>query len=359
MKRSTRGYILNPNNLRKAILKSYSHKTRQQREKKEVCDVMYNLQAFIDQTIAELASETYRVGEYRHFAIQDRKTRNISVLPYKDRCVQNLVKDAIEPILMNKMTDDMYGGLPGRGIVTKPCNRSVTRAMREILTSGEFSHYWLGDISKFYESLKNPVIMKRVERCVTDKFTLALIRQFVWAQPSLAIGDPFSHLLANLCMSDLVRHIKEEHPRCRIVNFADNIIIFAHSLEEANTAGRTARSFAATQLRLHFHEGDHSSPISPFEGIHFCGRVYFPSGKIRLRKGTKQNIAKAKDKPLSVASYQGILRSANCKHLTKIIYGKATNTICRQTDQSGRTAGHQAHDCSKGTQTVETERQRE
>lgn len=301
-------------------MKSYAAKTKVQREKKEVVELMTNMWSFIDTTIEQLKNGTYKVGEYRHFVIHEKKDRNISVLPYRDRCVQNLLKDAIEPIIMNQVTDDMYGGLPGRGIVTSKKNRSVTRQMRKLVSCGKYKWYWMGDIAKFYESLKNTVIMKRVERCITDKFTLDLIRQFVWAQPSLAIGDPFSHLLANLCMSDLVRHIKEGHSEWKVVNFADNLIVFTETKEEATQVGKMARSFAATQLRLHFHDGDCVHPLNACDCVHFCGRIYYPSGKVALRKGTKQNIAKRKNNPLSVASYQGILRSANCKHLTKRIW---------------------------------------
>lgn len=319
MKYSTQKYILNPWNLRKAILKSYRAKTSRQRAKKEVVDVMMNFDSFINDTIQELRVGTYKVGEYRHFVIHDKKDRNVSVLPYKDRCVQNLVKDAIEPIILKQLTDDMYGGLPKRGIVTKKCNHSVIRRIRKILRTQGHSWYWMGDISKFYDTLKNPVIMQRVERIITDPFTVALIRQFVWAQPSLAIGDPFSHLLANLCMSDLIRHIKEQFPQAEIVNFADNVIVFTADKDTATMVGKIARSFAATKLRLHFHKGDHVAPVSS-EGLHFCGRIYYPSGKVKLRKGTKENIARAKNRPLSVASYQGILRSANCRHLCKTIW---------------------------------------
>ena len=191
----------------------------------------------------------------------------------------------------------------------------------------------MGDITKFYDTLKNPVIMKAVECIITDKFTLSLIRQFVWAQPTLAIGDPFSHLLANLVMSQLIRHLKDGHKQWEVVNFADNLIVFTRTKEDAQNAECIARSYAATHLRLHFHHGDSVHPISNTEGIHFCGRVYHTNGKVSLRKSTKQAIARKKKNLLSRASYQGVLRSANCKHLTSVIYDKTENTICRQTSQ--------------------------
>lgn len=333
MKHSTRKYILNEDNLRKAVMRSYRAKTAEQRRKKEVMEVMTNVDTFVKSTIKALSDGTYKVGEYRHFIIHEKKDRNISVLPYRDRCVQNLIKDAIEPIIMQHVTDDMYGGLPGRGIHTKPDNRSMIRRMRRVVSSRKYSWYWMGDITKFYDTLKNPVIMKAVERIIIDKFTLSLIRQFVWAQPTLAIGDPFSHLLANLVMSQLIRHLKDGHKQWEVVNFADNLIVFTRTKEDAQNAECIARSYAATHLRLHFHHGDSVHPISNTEGIHFCGRVYHTNGKVSLRKSTKQAIARKKKNLLSRASYQGVLRSANCKHLTSVIYDKTENTICRQTSQ--------------------------
>lgn len=333
MKHSTRKYILNEDNLRKSVTRSYRAKTAEQRRKKEVVEVMTDVDTFVKSTIKALRDGTYKVGEYRHFIIHEKKDRNISVLPYRDRCVQNLIKDAIEPIIMQQVTDDMYGGLPGRGIHTKPDNRSMIRRMRMVVSSGKYSWYWMGDITKFYDTLKNPVIMKAVERIIIDKFTLSLIRQFVWAQPTLAIGDPFSHLLANLVMSQLIRHLKDGRKQWEVVNFADNLIVFTRTKEDAQNAECIARSYAATHLRLHFHHGDSVHPISNTEGIHFCGRVYHTNCKVSLRKSTKQAIARKKKNLLSRASYQGVLRSANCKHLTSVIYDKTENTICRQTSK--------------------------
>lgn len=163
MKKSTRDYILNPFNLRRAVLKLYMAKSKRQREKQEVQDVMNNLLNWVCITSEELRNGTYKVGDYRHFVIHDKKDRNISVLPYKDRCVQSLVKDAIEPVILKKITDDMYGGLPGRGIVTKNHNRSVTRRMRRIVTSGRYSSYWMGDIEKVRYSTAASQLVAHIE----------------------------------------------------------------------------------------------------------------------------------------------------------------------------------------------------
>lgn len=317
--KSTKRYILSDKNIRYAVRKSYSAKSTKQREKAEVKEVMADVNAFSAKYYNELCDGTYQVGPYRHFDLFDRKHRHISVLKYTDRCMQFHFKLAIEPVLLKAMTDDMFGGLPGRGIVTKPWHPSMIRRIRALLTSGKYNYIWLGDISKFYDSLKNAIIMREIERWIKDPFTLALLRQHIYNLDTLAIGDPLSHLLANLVMSCLVRYIKETYPDCAVVNFADNIMVLADTQERCQQIMRAAHSFASTRLRLHFHKGEHVEPIQPGVGIHFCGRIYYTSGKVLLRKGTKENIARKRHKPLSMASYKGILQSCNCKHLVKVL----------------------------------------
>ena len=57
---------------------------------------MADVDGFCQRKRHELEGDTYRIGDYRHFRLKDKKKdRDISVLPYEDRCVQNAIKDAI------------------------------------------------------------------------------------------------------------------------------------------------------------------------------------------------------------------------------------------------------------------------
>jgi len=85
-----------------------------------------------------------------------------------------------------------------------------------------------GDISKFYDNVDKPTSLRLLASKVKDKRMLRLLRQHLFNQKKLAIGDPFSHLIANMNMSVIIRKAKQKYGRhIRIINFADDFIAFA------------------------------------------------------------------------------------------------------------------------------------
>ena len=135
-----------------AVDKGYKRKSRKQRQRKEVADVWRRASDFCWEMQEILGRGEYQVGPYRHFKLHDRKKeRDISVLPFVDRCVQNDVKDAIESLILRNMTDDMLGGLPGRGVVVystgsaKICEYLKTKTKHDLpLRDMKIVHDWSG-----------------------------------------------------------------------------------------------------------------------------------------------------------------------------------------------------------------------
>lgn len=314
-----------------AVYDSYAAKSSRQRKKREVAEVMADVKAFCQRKQAELATGSYTIGSYRHFRLRDkRKERDISVLPYEDRCVQNAIKDAIESLLLRQMNDDMMGGLPGCGVLASDKRHQVVARMRVLLNDRSLTHYLQGDISKFYDHVDNVISMELIERHVKDKRTRAVIRQHLFNQKKLAIGDPFSHLIANLNMSVIIRKAKEKYgKRIKLVNFADDFIAFSKNKETLNALRRDMRIWAR-QMRLHY-KPMYVHPIDPQPGkeynpIIFCG-YKFGRGYVHLTQRTKKRYIKARHKERSMGSYQGIIGVADTKHLKlkiQIIDNKGT-----------------------------------
>lgn len=313
MAKSTFAEITHINNLYGGIYKSYQRKSQRQREKKEVRLVMDNLDEKCQQTNKSILDGTYYPGPYRHTYITERgKTRYLSVLWFIDRGVQNCMKDAIEPILENQFTSDMYAGIRGRGIMAKDRRYSTVLRMKKAFSDERFKWLYLLDIHHCYENIDNIVVMKLLEKHITDKRTLALIRKHIFNLESLAIGDPISHSICNLVISVIIRSLKEEgHAEC-VINYADNIAIFGQTKEEVVRLAKLAKRKAA-QLRLKFNKS-YPQPITEENMVVYCGRKY-TRRKVLLRKSTKQKYIKARHRKLAMASYNGILQSCNCKNL--------------------------------------------
>ena len=153
------------NSLHAAVHDSYAAKSARQCNKREVQDVMRDIDAFCQRKRQQLFEGTYHVGSYRHFPLRDKKKqRDISVLPYEDRCVQNALKQAIEPLLLRMMTDDMLGGLPHCGVLSKDKRHQVVQQMREAMNDRSMQYYLQGDIRKFYDHVDNIISMQLIEQ---------------------------------------------------------------------------------------------------------------------------------------------------------------------------------------------------
>lgn len=302
--------------LHAATYDSYAAKTRKQRSKREVSAVMEDVDKFCKRKTAELGNGTYQIGRYRHFKLKDKKkSRDISVLPYEDRCVQNDVKDAIQPLVLRYMTDDMLGGLPGCGVVANDPRHCVVEQMREAMNDLSLTFYLQGDISKFYDNIDNVISMSLIERKVTDRRTLAVIRQHLFNQKKLAIGDPFSHLIANMNMSVIIRKAKEKYGKdIRLINFADDFIAFSKDKETLGQLRHDMRKWAK-EMRLKY-KPMYVRPVTK-ELITFCG-YRFGRGFVRLTQRTKKRYIKARHRKRSMGSYNGLLQVADTKHLREL-----------------------------------------
>lgn len=307
--------------MRNALDKSYKSKTTKARRRAEVRRIWDDFEPFCQRTEAELADGTYGMGDYRHYWLRDKKKqRYISVLPFRDRAVQNDLKEAVEPILLRMTTDDMLGGLPGKGILVGDVVKGVARRMRVVMNNRRLTHYLLADIVKCYDHIDNVTAMRLVERKVKDKRTLALIRQHLFKQKRLAIGDPMSHLVANITIAEIVREVKRKHPRVTLVNFADNFFIASDSEDEMKAVRRTMHR-KARDLRLHLHPVYIRQMPDRGETMTFCGYKY-GRGFVHLKQDTKKRYVKSRHKRRSTGSYKGLLQVADTKRLRKIVEQK-------------------------------------
>lgn len=312
--------------LHTATYNSYAAKTKRQRQKREVVKVMDDVDGFCQRKRTELLTDTYHIGKYRHFSLKDKKkTRAISVLPYEDRCVQNSIKDAIQPLILRYMTDDMLGGLPGCGVTASDPRHCVVQQVRKAMNNHRFTHVLQGDISKFYDNVDKVVSIQILERKITDKHTLSVIRQHLFNQKKLAIGDPFSHLIANMNMSVIIRKAKDKYgDKIEIVNFADDFLGFGEGNEILAELERDMRKWA-DEIRLKYKpmyiRPIDAKPGKKFQPIIFCG-YQFGRWYVKIAKHTKQRYIKARHSERSMGSYNGILQVADTKHLRKLIERK-------------------------------------
>jgi group II intron reverse transcriptase/maturase len=187
----------------------------------------------------------------------DGSKRPLGIPTVRDRVVQAAAKLVIEPIFEADFKECSYGFRP---------KRSATDALEAIRLTGGRGHRYVVeiDIRKYFDSIDHEKLMRLVERRISDRRVLKLLRKWLKAGvlvdgrvEGTALGSPqggvISPLLANIYL-DVLDGIWER--RCRqlgkLVRYADDAVVLCRSRTAAEeTLRRLGIIMERLSLELH------------------------------------------------------------------------------------------------------------
>lgn len=196
--------------------------------------------------------EQLREGRYRPHLIKrvyipksDGRQRPLGIPAVRDRVVQAAVKIVIEPIFEADFQPCSFGFRPKRSRQRRDANEVI----RQVANKG---HEWVvdADIESYFDTIDHEKLMEMVEKRISDRRMLKLIRQFLEAGVledgkvrTLSAGTPqggvLSPLLANIYLNYLDKVWME---RCRrvgvLVRYADDEVILCRTETDAKEALR-------------------------------------------------------------------------------------------------------------------------
>ncbi|KAA1803772.1 Group II intron-encoded protein LtrA [Bacillus cereus] len=237
---------------------------------------MEDVNSFVDDIRKTLAN--YKPNMVRRVEIPkpNGKKRPLGIPTMRDRLIQQMFKQVLEPICEAKFYKHSYGFRP---------NRSTHHAMARcqyLINRGRFSHVVDIDIQGFFDNVNHSKLIKQLYNIgITDKRVLIIISKMLKA-PIKGVGIPtkgtpqggiLSPLLSNVVLNDLDwwissqwENIKTRRPyttatknpllikaklkKMHIVRYADDFKIFTNNHQSAIKIFHAVEGYLKNQLSL-------------------------------------------------------------------------------------------------------------
>jgi len=239
---------------------------------------VWDLEAHVLSPEWERARERLGDGSYRPKAVRGAEirkphggTRMLGIPTVRDRLVQQMILQKLQPIIDLTFSESSFGYRPGRSAL------DAVERWKEYVEDGR---EWVVniDLRAFFDRIHHDKLMHLLGRHVNDKRILKVTGRYLRAdlmegglssqrRKGAPQGGPLSPLLSNIYLHELDRELEQRGHR--FVRYADDFIVLVKSEKAGRRVLESVRRFLDRKLKLEINED--KSSVERVEEISYLG----------------------------------------------------------------------------------------
>jgi RNA-directed DNA polymerase len=173
--------------------------------------------------------------------------RPLGIPTMRDRCVQALVKEALEPQWEARFEPNSYGFRPGRS-----CHDAIESIYQHICRKSKYALD--ADIKKCFDRIEHQALLNKLDtipilrRIIKKWLKAGVMEDFAWSRTEKGTpqGGVISPLLANIAlhgMEEVVHQVKKGKGGPHLVRYADDFVILHEDLQVIEQCQEAVREF--------------------------------------------------------------------------------------------------------------------
>ncbi|EQA45892.1 putative group II intron reverse transcriptase/maturase [Leptospira broomii serovar Hurstbridge str. 5399] len=231
----------------------------------------------------------YRIAEFVKDPSEPSNTRKIGIFSTTEKIIQRILVDILEPIYEPLFLPNSFAYRPGRSTY------SAIEYLKETLISNEYRFCIKIDIKKYFDTIDHSYLSRMLNNTIRSQDIKQYIREFLKSSKlekhqyvENSRGTPQGSILGPILSNIFLHHVldkpvKSEYPNVEFIRYADDIVFFTKTNEEAkNLYNLILKQLYSYNLSISIKIQQYLFDLE-IEEVHFLGFTFKKeNGKIQI-----------------------------------------------------------------------------